>query len=105
MACTSTSGTSMISNVRPSNERGIRRLIDVPNGTGTRARILDARLQDIAPAAHGVQESRLTWVDFDLSAQPYDLHVDRAFAGVVHPKRISDFLARQHFVAFAGERG
>ena len=71
MACTTTSGTSMISRVRPNRDVGMRRLIQAPNGSGMRARISDAGLQDVAPAAHGVQEARLARVGFDLAAQAH----------------------------------
>src|ERR1700693_3624812 len=105
MTCTVTSGTSMISRVRPSSDRGMKGLIHGPNGSGTRARISDAGFQDVAPAAHSVQKAWLAWVGFDLAAQAHDLHVEGALAGIVHAERLGDVLAREDLVGLAGKRG
>ena len=74
----------------------------LPSGRGPP---LDARLQHVAAAAHGVQEARLARIGLDLAAQPGDLDVDGALAGVVHAERGGDVLAREHLVGLAGERG
>src|ERR1700710_1213077 len=103
MACTTTSGTSMISRVRPNSDRGMNRLMKWPNGR--RACISSTRLQDVAAAAHGVEEAWLPRVGLDLAAQANDLDVDGAFAGIVHAEGLGDVFARQHLIRFARQRG
>src|SRR3978361_1172741 len=105
MACTRTSGTSMISRVRPSNDRGIRRFNEVAPGRGKRARMSDAGFQNIASAAHGVQEAWLARVDLDLTAQAYDLDVDGTLPRVIHTERLGHPLARQDLIGLASQRG
>src|ERR1700744_5500952 len=95
----------MISRVRPSSPRGMKRLMVAPNGSGTGARISGARLQDVTAAADGVQKARLARVGLDLAPQPHDLVVDGAFARIIHSQSFGDLLTGQYLVRLAGERG
>src|SRR4051812_4997667 len=63
------------------------------------------RREDIAAAAHRLDQARLLGVGLDLAAQPAHLHVDAAVERARHAaaREIEQLVARQHALRMLGE--
>src|SRR5580693_3624058 len=87
MACSSTTGATMMMSERQNNPRGRMRLISRNGLKRASPSSGDAVWdKDIADTADGLEIERKLWILFNLTSEARYLHVDRAFERHAEPR-------------------